>query len=591
MRKRQGTRPRLSSRPAKTHAGPLVAALALAVIVGAGGYWLARGGKDKKIDAPSQASAPANESAWFEEVSLASGLRFTHYGTPVVRYWFPELMGGGVSLFDYDNDGDLDVYLVQGGDLAADAKDQPSNQLFRNRGDGTFEDVTVAAGVGDNGFGQGCAAGDYDADGDIDLYVTNVGPNTLYRNNGDGTFTDVTEKAGVGDPGWGSSAAFVDYDGDGDMDLFVVNYIRWSIETELKCYSTSSIQDYCKPSNYKAPAPDILYRNDGDDTFVDVSESAGLRLAFGNGLGVCYGDYNGDGHMDIYVANDGTANQLWLNDGDGTFTDDALMAGCSVNRQGATEAGMGVATVDIDNDGDLDLFMTHLRNETNTLYINEAGVFEDVTTATGLASASVRYTGFGMGFADFNHDGELDLFIANGKVGRGRPQPDPDDPYAEENLLFEGRGQRDFVELLPAGGTATPVIGTSRAAAFGDIDNDGDVDIVILELGGPVRLLRNLAGSSGDWIMFRVLNERGGDAIGAIASLDPGGREQFRVVQTAYSYCASNDPRIHFGLGHCERVDRVRVRWLNGQQEDFGPFATNRIHELRHGRGAMITDK
>jgi len=575
-------------RPAKSI--PLVLAGAFGIVITAAGLgWWFLPGRNASDGIMSHGGAiPSPQPVWFEDVAEQVGVHFTQYGAPVVRYWFPELMGGGVALFDYDNDGDLDLYLVQGGDLDPGATQQPSNQLFRNRGDGTFEDVTADAGVGDIGFGQGCACADYDADGDIDLYVTNFGPNVLYRNNGDGTFTDVTPTAKVGDPDWSTSAAFLDYDRDGDLDIFVVNYIIWSIQTELKCYAQTSIQDYCKPANYNAPAPDTLYRNDGNDTFVNVSESAGLRSAFGNGLGVCTSDFNSDGSVDIYVANDGNPNQLWLNDGLGGFTDDALLAGCSVNRQGAAEAGMGVAAVDIDNDGDLDLFMTHLRNETNTLYVNNHGMFDDMTSARGLARVSAPYTGFGMGFADFDHDGQLDLYIANGKVGRGPPQLDPDNPYGELNLLLAGRGNGQFVEILPTGGTAKPLIGTSRGTAFGDWDNDGDVDVVVVEWGGPVRMLLNLAGPRGHWVMFRVLNEFGLDAVGAMVELHAEGRTQFRPVQTAYSYCASNDPRVHFGLGGCTRIDYIRVRWLNGRIEDFENIDINRIHEMRYGAGRLL---
>ncbi|MCH7813895.1 MAG: VCBS repeat-containing protein, partial [Planctomycetes bacterium] len=342
--------------------------LALAAAGAAGSWYLLSGSANSA--GTGRVTTQRATTVWFEEVAEQSGLTFRHVRTPVVRYWLPEIMSGGAGLFDYDNDGDMDLYLVQAGDLDPTATDKPGNRLYRNRGDGTFDDVTAAAGVADTGYGDGCACGDYDGDGDVDLYVTNVGPNALYRNNGDGTFTDVTAAAGVGDPGWGCSAAFFDYDADGDLDLMVVNYVIWSIQAEIKCAIITGEQDYCSPSNYNAPAPDTLYRNEGDGTFVEVSEAAGLRAAYGNGLGICCGDYNLDGRLDIYVANDASPNQLWHNTGRGGFRDDALLAGCSVNANGTTEAGMGVAGVDLDNDGDLDLFMTHLRNETHTLYLN-----------------------------------------------------------------------------------------------------------------------------------------------------------------------------------------------------------------------------
>ena len=549
---------------------PLVASAVVLVAAGGAGLWW-------WMKAPAERGGPGQP--WFEEVAAESGLDFTHSRGPQ-RYLFPEIMSGGAGFLDYDGDGDLDVYLVQGGDLTPSAAPVAGNRLFRNRGDGSFEDVTAAAGVGDAGFGMGCAAGDYDADGDTDLYVTNVGPNVLYRNNGDGTFRDVTEVAGVGHPGWGSSCAFVDYDADGDLDLFVVNYVTWSIGTERRCGGRGGGRDYCKPNNYNAPAPDSLYRNNGDGTFSDVSEHAGLRTAFGNGLGVACADYNLDGRPDIYVANDGMPNQLWINQGDGRFSDEALLAGCAVNRQGMAEAGMGVAAVDVDNDGDPDLFMTHLRDEMNTFCRNDGGVFEDTSATTRLGAPSIPDTGFGMGFADFDHDGRLDLYVANGRVGRWESSPNPADPYGEPNRLFRGLEAGRFEEV------PSPLlddIDNSRAVAFGDCDNDGDIDILMVNNAGPARLLRNTVETDGHWVAFRVVNGAGSDALGATVRLEAGSRVQWRAVQAAYSYCASNDPRVHFGLGAATEVSSVTVRWPDGTQKTFGPFAAGVIHELRQG--------
>lgn len=455
--------------------------------------------------------------------------------------------------------------------------------MYRNRGDGTFEDVTASTGTGDNGYGMGCACGDYDGDGDVDLYVTNVGPNVLYRNNGDGTFSDVTGAAGVGDSGWGTSAAFADYDGDGNLDLFVVNYIKWSPQGERECLSLFDQQDYCAPVNYSAPAPDTLYRNTGRESFVDVSGSVGLREAYGNGLGLAPGDFNGDGRLDFYVANDVLPNQLWINTGEGRFVDDALMSGCALNHSGVAEAGMGVMAADVNYDGQLDLFMSHYRAETNTFYVNNAGIFEDVTATLGLGAPSFPFTGFGLGFADFDHDGNLDLFIANGRAALAEPINDWRKPYAERDQLFEGRGNLRFVEVSPRGGTAQELAETSRGIALGDLDNDGDMDIIVVNRGAKVHLLRNIASTRGNWIMFRVLNRRGGYALNASVRIRAGGDVQWRQVQRAYGYCSSNDPRVHFGLGSAERVDEVTVRWPDGREEEFGPFEAGRIHELRKG--------
>jgi hypothetical protein len=522
---------------------------------------------------------------WFREVIAASGIDFRHTSGQSGRFWFPEAEIGGVGLLDYDEDGDLDVYFVQGGSLDPAASERPGNALYRNLGDGTFEDVTAAAGVGDTGYGMGCACADYDGDGDTDLYVTNLGPNVLYRNNGDGTFEDVTAEAGVGDASWGASATFLDYDGDGNLDLFVTNYVNWSPQTERNCYRREGQRDYCSPSVYNSPARDTLYRNNGDGSFSDVSVAANLAGAFGNGLGVATGDFDLDGRVDVYVANDAVPNQLWMNTGDGRFTDRAITSGCAVNVGGLAEAGMGVAAVDVDNDGDLDLFMSHLRDESNTFYRNRDGFFDDVSAEIGLGGPSLAFTGFGLGFHDFDHDGRLDLYVANGRVRVVAPEHDPDDPYAEPNQLFRGRPDGTFEEVLPRGGTSEPHIATSRGAAFGDLDNDGDIDIVVINKDGAPHLLLNVASSSGGSITFRVLDRRGTDAIGAVVHLSAAGASQWRAVQPGSSYCSSNDPRIHYGLGSATTVEQVTVNWPDGSKESFGPFEVGGLHELRQGRG------
>lgn len=520
---------------------------------------------------------------WFEEIAADVGLDF-HHQIGQRRFLFPEIIAGGVAMFDADNDGDLDVYCVQAGDFSASPNERPPNQLFRNRGDGTFEDITTTAGVGDRGYGMGCACGDFDFDGDVDLYVTNHGPNVLYRNNGDGTFTDVTKACGVGDAGWGTSAGFFDADGDGDLDLFVVNYVAWQAETEIHCNRSTGERDYCNPENYNAPARDTFYRNNGDGTFTDATRSAGFDAAFGNGLGVAFADFNDDDRVDVYVANDGNPNQLWMNLGNNRFQNDALIAGCAVNSRGAAEAGMGVVAIDADADGDLDLFMTHLRNESNTFYVNHRGNFDDRTAQLGLASPSIQYTGFGVGLADFDHDGRIDLYVANGKVtldGVADPAGMPD-PYVEPNQLMRGTAGGAFEEVNPIGGTAAPLIGTSRAAAFGDIDGDGDIDIAVVESNGPIRLLRNIAAKEGRHsIRFRVLDEKGLTALNARLVIKAGDQTFTRYVNPSYGYCASHDPIVHVGIGPAKVVDSVAIRWPDGTGQSFGPHAAGEMHTLR----------
>ncbi len=540
--------------------------------------------EETKTTAPKpSASATRPQPPWFEDVTLASGVDFVHTSGNEDRFWFPEIMTGGVGLFDYDRDGDLDLYLVQAGAIDPAITNLAGNKLYRNHGDGTFEEVTDAAGVGDTGYGMGCTCGDFNGDGFVDLYVTNVGPNVLYRNNGDGTFLDVSATAGVTDSAWGASAAFVDYDADGDLDLFITNYVDWTVEREIDCSTKAGIRTYCSPNNYTAPAPDTLLRNNGDGTFNDVSEESGVRKIFGNAMGVACGDYNGDGFVDIYVANDGMPNQLWMNDGKGRFSDEALIWGCAVNMQGQSEAGMGVTVIDIDHDGDLDLFLSHLNQESNTFYLNEGEWFSDATSVMGLTGPSLESTGFGLGFSDFNHDGILDLYVANGRVAYVDPPLDPKRLFIEPNQLYSSRDGSLFFEVMPRGGTKEPSVEASRGAAFGDIDNDGDTDIVVVNIDARPQILRNIAGDRGHWIMFRVLNARGGYALNADVQIEAGRMNLRRRVQRAYSYCASNDPRVHFGLGASTSVDCVTVRWPDGTKKTFGPFSADASYDLPHG--------
>ena len=531
---------------------------------------------DGKTDTP--APAPRAPVAWFEERAEEDGLDFLHESGHRGRFLMPEIMSGGAALLDMDGDGDLDAYLVQGGSVEGPAEDGPPNRLYRNRGDGTFEDVTVGSGAADRGYGMGAATGDYDGDGDLDLYVTNVGPNVLLRNDGGGHFTDVTDAARAGDPSWSASAAFLDYDVDGDLDLFVTNYVNWTVATELDCYNLSVGQlDYCSPGEYDAPTADTLYRNNGDGTFSDVSKEAGITDRPGTGLGVVAGDFTGDGLVDVFVANDGMMDRLWVNDGTGRFTDQAVLLGCAVDENGKPKAGMGVAACDFDEDGDLDLLVGNLRAETDSLYVNTDSGFVDATAGAGLAIVSRLFTRFGMAWMDFDNDGRLDLYQANGRVTIV--------DIAEPNLLFRGMPDGRFEEVEPRGGTAETLVDASRAAAFGDIDNDGGIDVLVVNRDGATYLLRNRAGSRGHWIMFRVLEARGSDAIGATITMTAGDRAIVRGVRTAYSYLAANDPRVHVGLGDAAGVTDLVVRWPDGTRERFGDLPANAVHTLRRGEG------
>lgn len=546
---------------------------------------------------------PPVQAPIFREVAADVGLKFHHFTGATGEYFMTEIMGAGVALFDYDNDGDLDVYLVQGAVLDPSKKPgetqfppppgwKPGNRLFRNElvptGKLRFTDVTEQAGVGHIGYGMGAAVGDYDNDGYLDLYVTNFGSNVLYHNNGNGTFTDVTRQAGVDDVRWSTSAAFVDYDRDGLLDLYVANYLDFTIKGNKRCYAPTGEPDYCTPAAYR-PVPDRLFRNLGNGKFADVTEAAGIKSAVGPGLGVVAADFNGDGWPDIYVANDGAANHLWLNQGNGTFKEVALVSGTAYSADGLAQAGMGVTAGDFDADEDEDIVVTNLTKEGCVLYRNDGkGYFYDATIEFGLHQPTFAYTGFGAEWFDYDNDGRLDLFIANGAVTlmeslRGSPYP-----FHQINQLFhhEGEGKR-FRETTKIAGPALELSEVSRGAAFGDIDNDGDIDIVVTNNNGPVRLLLNEVGSRRHWLEVRLEAARGNRfAIGArVAVLRQGQKPLWRRVHTDSSYLSANDVRVHFGLGERPEVQSVVVRWPDGSREAWDKVQPDRLLTLRQGTG------
>jgi hypothetical protein len=523
-------------------------------------------------------SASGSPAVWFEEAAAARGLSFVHVsGNMPGRYLFPEIHAGGAALFDADGDGDLDAYLVQSGGLTVPAAERPGNRLYLNRGDGSFEDATEGSGAADRGFGMGVAAGDFDGDGKVDLYVTNVGPNVLLRNLGGGRFEDVSARAGVGADGWGSSAAFLDYDLDGDLDLFAANYINWSADDETECFDATGRRTYCGPANYNSPAVDVLYRNEGDGRFTDVTVESRMSVAFGTGLGVTTGDFDGNGWPDLFVANDNMLDQLWLNQGDGTFREEAIFRGCAADSSGKPKAGMGVAAADVDDDGDLDLMVCNLTGESDSLFLNDGGYFADRTGASGLAAVSRALTRFGLGWVDFDNDGVLDVYEANGAIARqGRIFLDSD-PFAEPNLLIRGRPGPRYEEVLPRGGTAELLVATSRAAAFGDVDGDGGIDVLVVNRDAPAYLLINRVPNRGGFLRVRVILESGADALGATVWARFGGHRVSREVRAAYSYQASNDPVAHFGLGSAAKVDGLEVLWPDGRRRCLGEQAANRL--------------
>lgn len=522
------------------------------------------------------------------------------------EYYFCETVGPGLALVDYDLDGDLDLYLVQGamlGDKSIEAAVGPppdgplTDRLLRNElvetGELRFTDATDAAGISITAYGMGVAVGDYDGDGDPDLYVTNFGPNVLLRNEGDGTFTDVTASSGTGDERWSTSAAFLDFDRDGHLDLFVCNYVRFTVANNKECYSETSARDYCGPLSFP-PYPDRLYRNRGDGTFEDITTSSQIALEYGSGLGVVCADFDEDGWVDIFVSNDALPNQYWLNQRDGTFVNDALLAGCAYNKEGAAEASMGVDAADYDGDGDEDLFMTHLDGETNTLYRNEGkGLFDDATHEVGLGLPSENFTGFGTSWIDYDNDGWLDLLVVNGAVKTIERLARAGDPFPlhQTNQLFRNDHGR-FRDVSASQGPAFRISEVSRGAAFGDVDNDGDTDVVIGNNHGPARLLLNRVGQDAPWISIELRTADGTRAaIGSRIELQfEDGSSLFRSVRTAASYCSSNDPRVIFGLSGRPALTRIVAHAPDRQREAWPALPLQQRHQLRLGSGVPVTD-
>ncbi len=564
---------------------------------------------------PGAAQAPATPLPVFTEEAAVRGLDFVHFNGMSGELYFVEMNGAGAALFDFDRDDDLDVYLVQGamlgpGKTIADATLPPraplplGDRLYRNElvpsGELRFTDVTAASGIEARGYGMGVATGDVDNDGWTDLYVTNFGANQLWRNNGDGTFTDVTAAAGVDDARWSVAATFLDYDRDGWLDLYVGNYVDFTIAGHETCPTVSGARDYCGPLAYHSE-PDRLFHNlspgpDGGPRFEDVSAGTGLRAAPGATLGAVAGDFDLDGWPDLYVANDQMRNFMWLNPGAaagaGGFREEALMAGTAVNEEGQPEASMGVAVGDLDNDGDEDLFMTHITRETNTLYLNDgSGFFSDATIAAELGPASWEYTGFGTGFLDYDNDGRLDLLVANGAVRIIEALARDNDPHPlhQRNLLFHNTGGR-FEEVSESAGEVFALSEVSRGAAFGDVDNDGDTDVLVTNNAGPVRLLINRVGQERHWLGLDLRDAAGGRAmLGARVGVRRSGRPTlWRRVGTGGSYASAGDPRLLFGLGEEAEVTAVEVQWPDGAAERWPIAVVDRYHTLRQGSGTAI---
>jgi len=530
----------------------------------------------------------------FRDVAREAGLDFIHVNGASDEKFLPEIIGGGGLLFDFDNDGWLDVFLVDSGSLADPAVDRRArHRLYRNQHNGTFADVTDASNIRHRGYGMGACAGDIDNDGLTDLYITNAGPNALYRNTGGGRFAEVPNAGGAGSPLWSTSCAFVDIDRDGDLDLFVTNYVDTSRANQFCGFAgPPAIRDYCHPLVYP-PLPNVLYRNNGKApgggvTFEDISMQAGIAPYRGNGLGVAVSDVDDDGWPDIFVANDSTPNFLFHNDKNGRFTEIAGLAGVAVAADGKPRAGMGTAFGDFSGIGRLGLVVTNHETEMHSLFLNLGGqLFSDVTIRSGVGPATRPYVGFGVVFFDFDNDTRLDIAIVNGNVMANVAQVRAGARLAQRKLLLRNTGER-FVDVTKQAGPGFALEGVGRALAAGDVDNDGDLDLLVVNNGDRPSLLLNDGGNASNAVLVQVVGTTSNRAgIGTKLTLTAGGRRQTREVQSGSSYLASNDPRAHFGLGGAERAERLEIRWPDGSNEAVENLPANHLVVVRQGKGIV----
>lgn len=506
-----------------------------------------------------------------------SGIDFKHTDGKSEKRLFNEFLGSGGGFFDYDNDGDLDIYLVNGASQIVSPDKNPStNALYRNNGDGSFSNVTELTGTGSTSYGTGCTVGDYDNDGDLDLYIANFGPNVLYQNSGKGTFIDVSMQSGVANSQWGTSCAFADVDNDGNLDLYITNYADYAVKNDKKCY-VRGIWQYCGPRSYP-PDTDIFYHNNGNGIFTDLTEKSGfLDVPACHGLGVAFGDYDNDGDQDLYVANDQDPNFLFQNQGSGKFEETALLSGVSYSDMGKEEAGMGTIFGDYDNDGLLDLTVSNFQKETNTLYHNEgSGFFADVTTLAGIGEITYSYLGWGIAFFDYNNDGYKDIFVANGHVLDNITDIDRSTTYPQRNLLFRNLGDGTFEDVSNQSGSGLTLQKVSRTVALGDYDNDGDLDILVTNWNQTADLLRNEGGNLNNWIQINVVGTKSNKSgIGTRIKLVAGNLKQYQEVQSGGSYLAFSDLRTHFGVGNAKRIDLVEILWPSGHIDKYKDLAVN----------------
>lgn len=534
----------------------------------------------------------AQHQIQFVDATSEAGIDFKHTDGRSGQKYLLETLGSGSVFFDYDNDGDIDLYVVNGADLPGSTSPvPPTNILYRNNGDATFTDVTAQAAVGDTGYGVGCAAADYDNDGHQDLYVTNYGTNVLYRNNGDGTFTDVTQKAGVGDSRWSTSCAFLDYNLDGYLDLYVVNYIKFSL-AESRWWEVRGFRTYCSPTERLAgdvfvSESDTLYRNNGDGTFTDVTEASGVFFR-ALGLAVAVGDYDNDGDPDIHVANDMEGDYLFRNNGDGTFANVTLFSGTGYDENGGAGSGMGSAFGDYDNDGYLDLVISNTSSMPVNLFHNErVGFFSDVSFVSGVGQVTLPDFKWAVEFIDYDNDGFNDIFVANGHL-QDNVEQFADATYAQQDVLFQNQRGGKFVDVSVETGFQLLPKKVGRGAAFGDYDNDGDIDIFLNNSNQTANLLRNDGGNKNHWLMIKTVGtESNRDGIGTRINLISGGMSQVKEVRSGSSYLSQNDLRVLFGLGNRTTVDQIQVRWPSGVVETFSDVEVGQRLIIKEKEGVI----
>ncbi|MFO7906316.1 MAG: CRTAC1 family protein [Planctomycetota bacterium] len=520
------------------------------------------------------------------DITPSTGIAFEHTHGGGGRQYTVEFMVAGLALWDYNQDGLVDIYFLNGAPLKGTTVDEiPRNALYRNNGDGTFTDVTAAAGVGDKGYGLGVAVGDYDNDGHQDFYINNFGPNTLYRGNGDGTFTDVTSDAGVGcGSRFGAGTCFLDMEGDGDLDLYAANYLDFTYER----HAVVAAEAYPYPPGPQdyPPVADTLYRNDGNGTFTDVSDSSGIANVAGTSMGMICFDYEQDGDTDIFVGNDAMPNYLFQNDGTGRFTEVGLLAGLACNNQGVANGSMGIDSGDYNNDGLLDLFMTDYTGEFPVLYRNLGnGLFDDATNSTGAGRTAFTHTNWGTGLVDFDNDSHQDIFMACGHFLENVREIDNRAAYRAPNLLLHNQGNGRFLDVSDQAGPGMAVVECSKGAAFGDLDNDGDIDVVVLNTETVPTVLRNDTHTDHHWLQIELRGKTSNrDGVGAQVTVIAGGVTQTAERHGGRGYQSHFGNRLHFGLGNQEHVDRVEVRWIGGKTDVFESIPANQVLWLKeHG--------